>query len=63
MLIAHDEIAVGTSGSPTRRKQLEPSYETHGVAQHLDAISVHKVIQAVADSWQRPPGTVDDGVR
>jgi predicted nucleic acid-binding protein len=27
---------------------------------HLDAISVHKAIQAVADSWQRPPGTVDD---
>lgn len=27
---------------------------------HLDAISVHKAVQAVADSWQRPPGTVDD---
>ena len=27
---------------------------------HLDAISVHKAIQAVADSWQTPPGTVDD---
>lgn len=27
---------------------------------HLDAISLHKAIQAVADSWQRPPGTVDD---
>jgi hypothetical protein len=25
---------------------------------HLDAISVHKAIQAVADSWQKPPGTV-----
>jgi hypothetical protein len=21
---------------------------------------VHKAIQAVADSWQKPPGTVDD---
>jgi len=27
---------------------------------HRDAISVHKAIQAVADSWQRPPGTVND---
>jgi predicted nucleic acid-binding protein len=27
---------------------------------HLDAISVHKAVQAVADSWQSPPGTVDD---
>ena len=27
---------------------------------HLDAFSVHKAVQAVADSWQRPPGTVDD---
>jgi hypothetical protein len=27
---------------------------------YLDAISVHKAIQAVADSWQRPPGTVDE---
>jgi predicted nucleic acid-binding protein len=27
---------------------------------HLDAISVHKAIQAVADSWQKPPGTVND---
>jgi len=27
---------------------------------HLDAISVHKAVQAVADSWQRPPGTVND---
>ena len=27
---------------------------------HLDPISVHKAIQAVADSWQRPPGTVND---
>ena len=27
---------------------------------HLDAVSVRKAIQAVADSWQRPPGTVND---
>jgi hypothetical protein len=27
---------------------------------HLDAISVHKAIQAVADSWQKPPGTVNE---
>lgn len=27
---------------------------------HLDAISVHKAIQAVADSWQKPPGMVND---
>ncbi len=27
---------------------------------HLDAINVHKAIHAVADSWQRPPGTVND---
>ena len=27
---------------------------------HLDAVSVRKAVQAVADSWQRPPGTVDD---
>jgi hypothetical protein len=27
---------------------------------HLDAISVHKAIQAVADYWQKPPGTVND---
>jgi hypothetical protein len=27
---------------------------------HLDAISVHKAIQAVADSRPKPPGTVND---
>lgn len=27
---------------------------------HLDPISVHKAIQAVADSWRRPSGTVND---
>ena len=27
---------------------------------HLDAISVHKAVQAVADSWQKQPGTVND---
>jgi hypothetical protein len=27
---------------------------------HLDAIAVHQAIQAVADSWHRPPGTPDD---
>jgi len=27
---------------------------------HLDAIAVHRAIQAVADSWLNPPGDADD---
>ena len=27
---------------------------------HLDAVSVHKSIQAAADSWQKPKGTVNE---
>ena len=27
---------------------------------HLDALEVHKSVQAVANSWRNPPGTADD---
>jgi len=27
---------------------------------HLDALEVHKAVQAVANSWRNPPGTADD---
>lgn len=27
---------------------------------HLDAVTVHKAVQAVADAWRSPPGTADD---